>query len=609
MDISSVGVGMRVEFMESSHTGQIDRAAGPTEIYSFGPFVLDAAERRLTRQDGAVVPVPGKAWQILLMLVAAQGRLVSYETFRAKLWTNVVVEDRTLAVHMSTLRKLLGTGPSSGYIETVAGTGYRLAVPVRVFSSVEVPPRVVAKSQERPIAVRAFSTGNMAESDRYLGVGMADALTTVLGGLPGLTVSPVGAVDRVGGADSAEAGRKLGAGHVLEGSVQLHDEQLQISARLIDTATGRAQWSERFAQPKAHGPAVQDAIVQRVARSLAPSARHPRDPVSYRPRSTEAYFLQLQARTNLKLFAPVPAMRALGLFEHALKLDPDYALAHAGLAATYLQLTSTAMARPLRLHEGMSMARKSAEQALALDASLAEVWAVLGRIKMEYEWDWDGAEADLAHAVALNPSSVEALIAYGLFLSAMGQHLEAIDAMKRARRLDPRRADTLHQFGIVYWMAGESEYALNTLEQSLEIPSSEPLGHILRMCIFDQLGRHDEAMVARLNWLTQITHPQEIVAQHQQFQRAHDGKAAAAAWAATMENGGALEGAGIQWMAVGETSRALDCLERCLAGRTSYIAFVAVHPSWRPAHGNPRFQSVLRALKLEGRVSPSQAQE
>jgi DNA-binding winged helix-turn-helix (wHTH) protein len=72
-------------------------------IYAFGPFLLDPAERRLTRA-GRRVAVPGKAWQIMLLLVEAGGRLVSHETFRMNLWPNVVVEDRTLVVHMSTLR-------------------------------------------------------------------------------------------------------------------------------------------------------------------------------------------------------------------------------------------------------------------------------------------------------------------------------------------------------------------------------------------------------------------------------------------------------------------------------------------------------------------------
>ena len=157
---------------------------GAMPTYAFGPFTLDPADRRLTR-NGRRVAVPAKAWQILLLMAEAGGRLVPHETFRAKLWPNVVVEDRTLTVHVSTLRKALGSRPARGLYRDGdrgrlspgrAGTyslGGRSAPPVA-----GGPPTAEA----RPVAVRTFSTGDLAEADTYLGVGIADAVTTALGG-------------------------------------------------------------------------------------------------------------------------------------------------------------------------------------------------------------------------------------------------------------------------------------------------------------------------------------------------------------------------------------------------------------------------------------------
>ncbi len=404
-------------------------------IYAFEPFVLDAAERRLTR-NGRHVAVPAKAWQILLLLAEAGGRLVPHETFRTRLWPNVVVEDRTLTVHMSTLRKTLGEGLPPDFIETVARAGYRLGVPVRVLPGPDRPSptaSTVPASEIRTIAVRPFSTPDLGKADTYLGVGIADAVSTALGGVPGLTVSPVEAVTDIANA------RSLGVEHLLEGTVQRSAERLRVLARLIEVASGRTEWSEHFEQPQVEGAALQDAIAIRVATSLPQSS--PVDPGvhSYRPRAAEAYFLQLEARAHLKPFTRLPLIKALTLFEQALALDPDYAMAHAGLASTYLLMASTAMLRPLQVDEAMPMARRHAQRAIALDEGLAEAWAALGRVKMEYDWDWEGAEADLAHAVTLNSSSVEARGTLGQFLSAMGRHDEAIDAMERARRLDPRQ--------------------------------------------------------------------------------------------------------------------------------------------------------------------------
>src|SRR5258708_10431749 len=144
--------------------------------YAFGPFVLDPAERRLTR-DGRRVAVPAKAWQILVMLVEAGGRLVPHEVFRAKLWPNVVVEDRTLTVHVSTLRNALWADSVEGYIETVARAGYHLAVPGRVLSQADPPPQAVggpSMVEATTLAGRPFGTGGLAADVSYFGVVIAD---------------------------------------------------------------------------------------------------------------------------------------------------------------------------------------------------------------------------------------------------------------------------------------------------------------------------------------------------------------------------------------------------------------------------------------------------
>ena len=234
--------------------------------YAFGPFFLDPADRRLTR-NGRRVAVPAKAWQILLLMAEAGGRLVPHETFRAKLWPDVVVEDRTLTVHVSTLRKALGSGPSDDYIETVARAGYRLAVPVSVLSDADPPPRGAVgppPGEARPLAVQTFSTSGVAATDAFLGIGIADAVTTRLGGMRGLTVSPVGAAEDLAGA------RALGLQYLLEGAVQRSDQRLQVSARLIDVASGQTRWSERFERAQGDGVALSDAIAERVAGSIAP---------------------------------------------------------------------------------------------------------------------------------------------------------------------------------------------------------------------------------------------------------------------------------------------------------------------------------------------------
>jgi DNA-binding winged helix-turn-helix (wHTH) protein/tetratricopeptide (TPR) repeat protein len=563
-------------------------------VYAFGPFVLEATERRLTR-DGRQIAVPGKAWQILVMLVEAGGRLVSHEALRAKLWPNVIVEDRTLTVHVSTLRKVLGAG--AGVVETVSRTGYRLAVQVRAHLEADwSAPDATLPSTTGKIAVAPFSTSGLGDAETYLGVGIADAVSTALGTVAGLTVSAVQPI-----ADPAHVGA-LGVGHLLEGTVERSVESLRVSARLIEVASGRTEWSERFEQPDTNGAALQDAIAVRVATSLPQmSAVEPGVP-SYRPRAAEAYFRQLEARAHLKPFTRLPLIKALTLFEQALALDPDYAMAHAGLASTYLLMASTAMLRPLQVDEAMPMARRHAQRAIAIDDGLAEAWAALGRVKMEYEWDWDGAEADLSHAVALNSSSVEALGALGQFLSSMGRHDEAIDYMEQARRLDPRSVETLQHLAIVYWMAGQGERALDAVDESLRVLPGSPRAHYGRMMILDQLGRRDEAMVERITTLRGLAIGESLAEQVEAAARDRGWRAAMEVWIALLERTNRWEGAAMQWMAIGESARAMDALEHCVKARTTYLCFTAQNPYFRQLHNDRRFQDILRSLNFEGRV-------
>lgn len=571
-------------------------------MYRFGAYVLDPAQRRLMC-DGRRLAVPGKAWRILLMLVEAGGRLVTHQALRASLWPDVVVEDRTLTVHMSTLRKALGGGADC--IETVARVGYRLAVPVHTLRTADPPPALTGLpvAEAGPLAVRSFSTTDSVEPDTLLGVGFADAVTTALGAVPGLTVWPVGAVEHLAGVrDSVEACRALGIGHLLEGAVRRDAERLEVSAHLIDVTSGRMCGSERFAQVRSDGPAMQDAIATWVASLLPQSSAVGGGLRSYRPQAAEAYFLQLEARANLKPFTRLPLLKALTLFEQALALDADYAMAHAGLASTYLLTASTAMLRPLPADEAMPLARRAAERALTLDEGLAEAWAAFGRVKMEYDWDWDGAEADLAHAAALGANSVEALATYGQFLSAMGRHEEAVETMERARRLDPRQVETLQHLAIVYWLAGDADRALELTSESLAIAPESVRGNYGRMLILDQLGRHDEAMVERLVTLRGLAVAQGLAEHLEEIARSQGWRAAMVLWIGLLERTNRWEGAAQQWMAVGEPSRTLDALEHCVKARTTYLCFTAQNPYFRTLYGNPRFQAILRTLKLEGRA-------
>jgi DNA-binding winged helix-turn-helix (wHTH) protein/tetratricopeptide (TPR) repeat protein len=560
-------------------------------VYEFGPFVLDTTERLLMR-GGERVPVTPKAWQILEMLVAAGGRLVRRETFYERLWPNVTVEERNLTVHMSTLRGLLEEAPSTaGLIETITGVGYRLLAEVRVLSegSRRTSPGRPA-GLVLPVGVLPFATDGLDEAEAHLGIGFAKAVAGQLGDLPVVS-------------SRHSAANQGGIAYVLEGAVRRDSGRLSVSTQLLDVKSGAAQWRETFAQPAANAATLQDAVARRVSRWINPKA--PTDQraalATYRPRVAEAYFLQLQGRALLNIAERKPALKALELFQQAVALDPEYAVAHAGLSSTYLLMASSSHLRAMPLGQALVLARRSAQRAIALDETVGEAWATLGKIKMHYEFDWQGAEADLEHAAALSPMSVEALLAYGRFLMATGEPDASIEVVERARRVDAQRRETLELMGEVLWFAGRIEPALEALAEAIALPPPEKRPHFRRMVVFDQLGRHDQAMADRRAWLF-ICGELAIVDRLQEIERSRGWKAAMAEWIVTVvESANLWPQAAQQWVAAGEAGRALDALERGLAERSTPMPFILQDPALRPLHDEPRFRRIVQALGLATR--------
>lgn len=457
--------------------------------YRFGSFLFDVAEHRLIRA-GRSLPVKGKPLQVLLLLVEAGGRLVTRETFMARLWPHVTVEERNLTVHVSTLRKVLGDTPSRpSCIETVARTGYRLTLPIRRLTAGEA-------AAEPPV------------------------------------IAPF---DRAARAD-------------------------------------------------------EDGDLRRAATEAA-------RPQSHDARQAEACLLQLQARRRLHLAERVPTLEALALFEKALELDPNQAEAHAGLALTYMLLASTRIRHLLPVDVATTLARESAERALALDGNLGEARTALGRLEMVYAWDWSGAATSFARGAALSPGSVESAEAHGWFLASMGQHKKAVEELERAHRLDPSHRDALERLGLVQWMAGQGERALATLARVRVIHPESRRPHLYRMLMLDDLGRHDEAMAERVAWL-RLDDP-DLAARLARLHRDGAWRTAMSDWIAEVESRTWWFEAAVQAMAIDETARSLANLERMVAARGDGVPILRAVPAFRAARGTPRFEDLLRSVGLD----------
>ena len=429
------------------------------------------------------MPLTLKAFDLLQLLAENQGHLLEKDEILRRVWPDSVVEENNLTVTISSLRKALGEDPNDRqYIETVPRRGYRFVADLRSADGAEAGPAPAAPTARTlplkaalaacallavglgwlwsrssgpsaPAPVRSMAVlpfRSLDDEHEYLGLGMADALITRLGGTKLLVVRSTGTVRRYStpDLDPVAAGRDLRVESVLEGSMQAAGGRLRTTVRLLRVSDGSALWAGTFDEPLTDIFTVQDAISERVAAALALELTEAERSLLTRryTSDTEAYQLYLKGRFFWNKRTRDGFERGITCFQQAIAKDPSYALAWSGLADSYIGLAFYHYAAP---HEAMPRAREAAARALQTDDALAEAHASLAHVKANYEWDWAAAEREWKAAIALKPEYATAHQWYAVHhLAPMGRMEEAIaeararagprTALRRLQRL-PRR--------------------------------------------------------------------------------------------------------------------------------------------------------------------------
>jgi adenylate cyclase len=286
---------------------------------------------------------------------------------------------------------------------------------------------------------------------------------------------------------------ELGVRYVLEGSVRKAGDRVRITAQLIDATTGYHLWSERYDRELKDIFALQDEITLKILNALQVKLTEG-ERVRIYGRGTdnlEAYFKVLEGREQSSRFNEDGNAMARKLFEQAIALDPNYAMAYWRLSATYLMdliLGSTKSPR-----ESLKQAESLAHKALAVGGALAEAHALLGRIylaKRQYEQ----AIAEGERAIAIDPNSPIAQYALAFTLTRVGRHGEAIALYKKAMRSDPIPSNSLlTMLGNAYNLAGRYEDGISTLKKALHSSPDNLVAHVGLAIGYSLSGREEEA--------------------------------------------------------------------------------------------------------------------
>jgi TolB-like protein/Tfp pilus assembly protein PilF len=418
-------------------------AAG--EIFLFEGFRLD--RRGLCQRDesGVFVPVAigSRALDVLRVLIAGRGDLVSKDEIMAAVWPGVVVEENNLTVQIAALRRVLDQGrPEGSCIQTVAGRGYRFAAMVTQHAgdSAFSPSRLSVTDTRPPpplsIVVLPFTNLSNDPDQEYFADGLTDDLTTDLSRISGSFVIARSTAFTYKGKsiEAKQIGCELGVRYVLEGSVRRSGNQVRVNTQLIDAETNAHLWAERFDRNIGDVFALQDEITSRIAVALnlelidseaARSADHP-DALDYIFRGRAA-LMKPASRENFT--------EAVDWFERALALDPlsvdtQSWLATALEARLNNQMTETAAADKARV-EGLI------EQALAASPRHAQARFAKGETLLR-QGRPDEAIPEFEAAIASNRNWVAAIYGLGASTLQAGSIEEAIPLVEHAIRLSPR---------------------------------------------------------------------------------------------------------------------------------------------------------------------------
>ncbi|HYW69531.1 MAG TPA: winged helix-turn-helix domain-containing protein, partial [Pyrinomonadaceae bacterium] len=522
-------------------------------IYSFDCFTVDAVRRVLLREDQQV-PLPSRAFDLLIALVESGGRALSKEELMQSIWADQIVEDSNLTVTMANLRKALGEKAGDHrYIVTIPGLGYRFigklrpqaviieeytrgqiviendSVPASGSAFPETGQRPVTGSrswlfagagaialiailaagyfwwsrrgtataapQIRSIAVLPFKPLVAEGRDESLELGMADTLIARLSNLKEIDVRPISAVRRYGALDQdpVAAGREQKVDAVLDGSIQKAGDRIRVRVRLARVENGAMLWTDTFDDKLTDIFTVEDSISERVAGILVVKLTgEERSLVAqHSTNNPEAYQLYLRGRYFLTKRTGEDLKTSIDCFNQAIAKDPNYARAYAGLADSYILLSNYNITSP---EEAYSKARAAVTEALRRDDKLAEAHDALADIKCDYDWDFAGAEQEYKKAIALDPNYAESRKGYGEYLALMGRANEALVEIRRAQELEPLSLLINRELGTLLYFGGRTDESIDQLRKTLELDTRDARTHIELGYAFRQKRQYQEAL-------------------------------------------------------------------------------------------------------------------
>jgi TolB-like protein/DNA-binding winged helix-turn-helix (wHTH) protein/Flp pilus assembly protein TadD len=615
----------------------------PPHIVHFGIFQIDLKSREL-HKAGVKVKLQEQPFRVLALLVDRAGQVVTREELQQKIWPTdaYVAFDQGLNNAIKKVRDALGdSADSPRFIETLARHGYRFVAPVgAVLQRPSEPSRVrfgvrthwkpaviglacasllaalaywewhgsttrAGPSSEKVIlAVLPFDNLSRDPDQDFFSDGLTEEMIAQLGKLnpERLTLISRGSVAKYKDSRLAanQIGRELHADYLVQGSVRRASDRVRITVQLIQVRDQTDLWAESYDRELKDILTLQDSVSRTIANqihiTLTPEQQTRLRGANLDPEAYEAY---LKGRYYWNKRTGDGLQRALIYFQQAISKDPTYGAAYSGLADCNSGLAWHGFKSPA---EALPKANAAALKAIEIDPQSAEAHASLGLV-LTHRWDWAGAEAEFKHALRLNPRYANAHHWYGDYLSIMGRHDEALLEARRALELDPLNLMIGTWVGRRYYLARNYELAIEQGRNTEELDANFAAAHLLLGENYVQVGQYEQGFAelqtaASLSGNSPLYLAQVAVAHALAGRRPEALQIVAQLQTISSTRYVSPYGVAQIYAALNDKERTFKWLQIAYDDRAVWMSYLAVDPVFDSLRSDPRFQDLLRRVRL-----------
>jgi len=461
-------------------------------------------------------------------------------------------------------------------------------------------PHSGVENKIRSIVVIPLRNLSPDPGQEYFSDGATDALISSLAQIQDLRVISFTSAMRYKGTTKPlpEIGRELAVDGVVEGSIQQEGSRVRISAQLIEASSDRHLWAQVYDRERSDLLKAQAEVARAIAEEIR-GRLTPEEAKRFKPRTVAAAAQEeyLLGHDHVWKMNERDQLEALRHFEQAVRLQPDYADAHAQIGGVYLN--RAIFTRGIPFHDGEQPAFEALQRALELDPDLAIGHDLLADWLLQYKHDWGGAEAQYERAIELNPNSLDARADHACLLAALGRFQDVFAELDRAVALDPQNSFVEYIYGTFAGLARKYDVAERHFQRALELDPQNFQAQIGRLRLLTFQGRFERALALL-----------------EQQVKAHGGDLSSNAFAGvlfaklgrreealhvlaevTAKNAKTDQGMlASLYFAIGDLTNGFKTLEHLYD--VSSPIFAAYDPTWDPVRSDPRFKAQLKRLQL-----------